>query len=49
MNLSAQTYATEIRRLLDQVTASSLAAVEAAAELFADCVRADGEIGRAHV
>lgn len=44
MNLSAQTYATEIRRLLDQVTASSLAAVEAAAELFADCVRADGVI-----
>jgi uncharacterized phosphosugar-binding protein len=44
VNLSAQTYATEILRLLDQVTESSLAAVDAAAELFADCVRADGVI-----
>ena len=44
MNLSAQTYATEIMRLLDHVTASSQPAVESAAELFADCVRSNGVI-----
>jgi uncharacterized phosphosugar-binding protein len=44
VNISARTYATEIIRILDDVTTSSLAAVDAAAELFAECVRADGVI-----
>jgi uncharacterized phosphosugar-binding protein len=44
VNVSAQSYATEILRLLGQVTESSQPAVESAAELFADCVRADGVI-----
>ncbi|HEU5472402.1 MAG TPA: SIS domain-containing protein [Actinophytocola sp.] len=44
MNVSAQTYATEILRLLEQLTARSMPAIEAAAALFADCVRADGVI-----
>jgi uncharacterized phosphosugar-binding protein len=44
VNVSAQTYATQILRLLGELTVSSLPAVEAAADLFAECVRADGVI-----
>ncbi len=44
VNVTADTYATEIMRLLGSVTESSRSAVDAAAELFADCVRADGVI-----
>ena len=44
MNVSAQTYATEILRLLGSVTESELSGVDQAAELIASCVRADGVI-----
>ena len=44
VNVSAQTYATEIMRLLGSVTESSRGDVEAAAGLFADCVRGGGVI-----
>lgn len=44
VNLSAQTYATEILRLVTKVTEAARDAVEAAGELFADCMRANGVI-----
>lgn len=44
MNVSAQTYATEILRLLGDVTSAAQAGVEAAAELIADCVKANGVV-----
>lgn len=44
MNLSASTCASEILRVLNEVATSSVADVEAAAELFANCVAADGVI-----
>jgi uncharacterized phosphosugar-binding protein len=44
VNVSAPTYATEILRLLGDLTESALPAVADAAELFAGCVRADGVI-----
>ncbi|HEV2784077.1 MAG TPA: SIS domain-containing protein [Actinophytocola sp.] len=44
MNVTAQTYATEIIRRLGTVTESARAGVEAAGDLFAECVRADGVI-----
>jgi uncharacterized phosphosugar-binding protein len=44
VNVTAQSYATEIVRLIGSVTGSATAAVAAAGELFAECVRADGVI-----
>ena len=44
VNVSAQTYATEILRLLGSVTESSRTEIEAAARLFADCVKANGVV-----
>jgi uncharacterized phosphosugar-binding protein len=44
VNVSAHTYATEIMRLLGSVTESSRTDTEAAAALFADCVRGNGVI-----
>lgn len=44
VNVSAQTYATEIMRLLGSVTESSRTDIEAAAGLFAECVRGNGVI-----
>lgn len=44
VNVTADTYATEIMRLLGDITESSRGAVDAAAALFADCVRANGVI-----
>lgn len=44
MNVSAQSYATEILRLLGRVTESSRTEIDAAAALFADCVRGGGVI-----
>jgi uncharacterized phosphosugar-binding protein len=44
VNVTADTYATEIMRLLGSVTESARGAVDAAARLVADCVRADGVI-----
>lgn len=44
VNVSAQTYATEILRLLGTVTESSRTEIEAAARLFADCVKANGVV-----
>ena len=44
MNVSAQSYATEILRLLGRVTESSRTEIDAAAALFADCVRSGGVI-----
>jgi uncharacterized phosphosugar-binding protein len=44
MNLSASSCASEILRVLNEVATSSVADVEAAAELFATCVAGDGVI-----
>jgi uncharacterized phosphosugar-binding protein len=44
VNLSAEASASELLRLLGLVASSSTVAVAEAAELFADCVRADGVI-----
>jgi uncharacterized phosphosugar-binding protein len=44
VNVSAQSYATEILRLLGRVTESSRTDIEAAGELFADCVRGGGVV-----
>ena len=44
VNVSAQTYATEIMRLLGRVTESSRTDIDAASALFADCVRGNGVI-----
>jgi uncharacterized phosphosugar-binding protein len=44
VNVTADTYATEITRILGGVIESSRPAIDAAADLFAECVRSDGVV-----